>query len=79
MANWERISRNAKTHGDFAGRTQAEQDAYFAFFAGPEPCNLKDALGKMLSLVSRAQQRLAAHSLHRRTIKVASLKSIASK
>ena len=41
MANWANISRNAKTHGDFAGRSKAEQDAYFEFFAGSEPSTLK--------------------------------------
>lgn len=34
MADWADISRNAKKHGDFAGRTRSEQEAYFEFFAG---------------------------------------------
>lgn len=34
MPNWDDITRNVKTHGDFAGREEIEQDAYFAFFAG---------------------------------------------
>lgn len=36
MANWANISSNAKTHGDFAGRTTAEQNTYFDFFRGSE-------------------------------------------
>ena len=36
MANWENIHRNVKKYGDFGGRTQSEQDAYFEFFAGQE-------------------------------------------
>ncbi|MEO0485356.1 MAG: hypothetical protein AAF092_05540 [Pseudomonadota bacterium] len=34
MQDLTTITRNARTHGDFAGRTVQEQDAYFAFFAG---------------------------------------------
>ncbi|KPA21643.1 hypothetical protein shim_23500 [Shimia sp. SK013] len=41
MANWVTISRNAKTHGHFAGRTTAEQDAYFEFFGGSDRSGLK--------------------------------------
>lgn len=41
MPDWEDISRNAKSHGDFAGRTSAEQDAYFEFFAGSERSGLE--------------------------------------
>jgi len=36
MADWTDIYRNSKRHGDFAGRNEAEQDAYFEFFAGPQ-------------------------------------------
>ncbi len=36
MSNWDNIERNVNKYGDFAGRTQAEQDAYYEFFAGTE-------------------------------------------
>lgn len=41
MSDWTKISRNLNKHGDFVGRSEAEQDAYYAFFAGPthEPFN----------------------------------------
>ena len=37
MTDWTEITRNARTSGDFAGRSTAEQDAYFATFAGDGP------------------------------------------
>ena len=36
MADWADISYNAKKHGDFAGRSKTEQDAYFEFFASTQ-------------------------------------------
>ena len=36
MADWADISRNARSHGHFAGCSETEQDAYFEFFAGPD-------------------------------------------
>ncbi|MCR9055873.1 MAG: hypothetical protein NXI02_00925 [Rhodobacteraceae bacterium] len=50
MADWADISRSAKKHGDFAGRTKSEQDAYFEFFAGPESSRLP-AVGLRLFMV----------------------------
>ena len=78
MTNWENILHHAKSHGDFAGRSQAEQDAYFEFFAGTET-------GKFDALASGVHQ--AANKLHkfmdtfvlrRRPLGVASSQSTAS-
>lgn len=45
MPNWDDIIRNAKTYGDFSGRNEKEQDAYFAFFEGPaEPLHKSTVL-----------------------------------
>ncbi len=33
MNNWAQISKNSRKHGDFAGRSSKEQDAYFEFFS----------------------------------------------
>ena len=50
MGNWTDIHRNLRNHGDFVGRRQAEQDAYFEFFSGSET-----TLGKSLAnAMSRA-------------------------
>ena len=78
MTNWENILQQAKSHGNFAGRSQAEQDAYFEFFAGAET-------GKINALASGVHQ--AANKLHkfmdtfvlrRRPFGVASSQSTAS-
>lgn len=37
MTDWTEITRNARKSGDFAGRSTAEQDAYFVAFAGDGP------------------------------------------
>lgn len=65
MANWQDITLNAKTHGDFAGRKEAEQDAYFAFFGGPAtPLHtsasliLSKVLTRLIHMRTRASLRL---------------------
>ena len=58
MTNWENILQHAKSHGDFAGRSQAEQDAYYEFFAGAE-------IGSFGALASGVRQ--AANKLHKFT------------
>lgn len=75
MANWEDISRNAKTRGDFAGRTQAEQDAYFIFFAGPKPHKQGAIRLKVRKLFASAQNWRAARSLRWPIVGVLSSKS----
>ena len=34
MQNWDAILRNSRSTGHFAGASQRDQDAYFAFFDG---------------------------------------------
>ena len=75
MTNWANISRNAKTHGDFAGRTQAEQDAYFVFFAGPEPHKQRATRSKVRKLIASTQNWFAARGLKWLIIGVMSSKS----
>lgn len=75
MANWANISRNAKTHGDFAGRTQAEQDAYFIFFAGPEPQKQRAISSKVRRFFASAQTWYAARGLKWPITEVLSSKS----
>ena len=48
MANWTDITRNLNTHGNFAGKSAVEQDAYFDFFAGSD----RRPIGEMQSFVS---------------------------
>ncbi len=36
MADWTDIRRTSAKHGHFAGQSDREADAYFAFFAGPD-------------------------------------------
>ena len=75
MANWANISRNAKTHGDFAGRTEAEQDAYFNFFAGPESHEKGAVRMKVRELFGCAHDWCAARNLRWSAIGVLSSKS----
>ena len=55
MADWANISRNAKIHGDFAGRRKEEQDAYFEFFAGSEPSILDAIFARVGSVFAKVQ------------------------
>lgn len=60
MTDWTQITRNARTHGDFAGRSIAEQDAFFAFFAGPDRTGAARPgrpLNAILKLLARAKTR----------------------
>ena len=75
MANWDNISRNAKTHGDFAGRTHAEQDAYFIFFAGPKPRKAVATRLKVRKLFTSAKNWRAVRSLRWQIVGVLSSKS----
>mgnify|MGYP001801667960 FL=1 len=74
MANWANISRNAKTHGDFAGRSKAEQDAYFEFFAGSEPSTLKSIFVSFRRVFDKVEGTRTAHGLLGRIAGVASSK-----
>ena len=78
MANWANISRNAKIHGDFAGRAQAEQDAYFEFFAGPEPSDRETIAPKILNVFTFVQKMHSARGLRRPPFEVASSESPSS-
>lgn len=78
MANWANISRNAKTHGDFAGRTTAEQDAYFEFFAGSEPSGDKALFMNVGRVFAKVQNIRAARGLRWPFAGVASSESITS-
>lgn len=78
MANWIDISRNAKTHGDFAGRSYAEQDAYFEFFAGSEPGDRDAIAARVRKIFARIQSVFAARGFRRPQIGVASFKSTSS-
>lgn len=78
MANWEKILHHAKTHGDFAGRSQAEQDAYFKFFAGAQTRKF-DALASGFLITSTAMHKIMTTLvLRRRPFGVASSQSTAS-
>ena len=72
MADWANIYRTAKTHGDFLGRTQAEQDAYFAFFAGSQPGNRGEITTRLRNIWTRLGKYNAARSLRRPPFTVAS-------
>lgn len=78
MADWANISRNAKTHGDFAGRRTPEQDAYFEFFAGSEPRTLKAIFESAGWVFSKAQRTPTAQGLRLPIAGVASSKSTTS-
>lgn len=43
MKDWNMITKNLNSHGHFAGTKEAEQDAYFDFFAGNDH-NMIEAL-----------------------------------
>ena len=78
MTNWENILQQAKSHGDFAGRSQAEQDAYYEFFAGAEI----GSFGALAPGVRQAAKKLHKFMdtlvLRRRQFGVASSQSTAS-
>lgn len=78
MANWANISRNAKAHGDFAGRSKAEQDAYFEFFAGSEPSTLKVIFVFFRRVFDKVEAPRTADGLRWRIDGVASSKSTTS-
>lgn len=78
MANWANISRNAKTHGDFAGRTTAEQDVYYEFFAGSEPNGDKAIFMNVGRVLAKVQSIRAARGLRWPFAGVASSESITS-
>ena len=55
MADWTGITRNARAHKDFAGRSTTEQDAYFTFFADNTPSfvtRTRKALARLPHLVN---------------------------
>lgn len=59
MTNWATLQKTSRRHGDFAGRSDAEQDAYFAAFAGSDGgrlaglrAGLEACLGKLRDLWS---------------------------
>lgn len=79
MANWANIARNAKAHGDFAGRTQAEQDAYFEFFAGAEPVKGETIATKVRTFVAVARFMRALRGLRWSQFAVTSSHSTSSK
>ena len=56
MATWIDMSRNSKKHGNFAGRSKVEQDAYFEFFAGTEISLYKTIRNALAKLVCRIIQ-----------------------
>lgn len=58
MTHWITISRNAARHGDFAGRSQREQDAYFEFFAGADTTN-SDTFRMFVSQIVQRTSNLA--------------------
>lgn len=37
MSNWTQMNRNLARTGGFVGKTQSQEDAYFAFFADDAP------------------------------------------
>lgn len=78
MANWVNISRNAKAHGDFAGRSKAEQDAYFEFFAGSEPSTLRSIITSARRIFDKVKGTRTAHGLRRPIVGVASSKPTTS-
>ena len=78
MANWANIARNAKAHGDFAGRTQAEQDAYFEFFAGAEPVKGATIGTNVRTFFANAQFTRALRGLRWPQLAVASPQSTSS-
>ncbi len=78
MANWANISRNAKAHGDFAGRSKAEQDAYFEFFAGSEPSTLESIFGSVRKVFGKVKGTRTAHGLRWPIVGVASSKPTTS-
>lgn len=78
MANWANISRNAKAHGDFAGRSKEEQDVYFEFFAGPEPSKLKSIFEIIRSVFDKVEGTRTPGGLRWPIAGVASSKSTTS-
>lgn len=61
MTDWTEITRNARTSGDFAGRSTAEQDAYFAAFAGDGP-GLADRARHLWSQTRATSTRLSRYA-----------------
>lgn len=74
MADWASISRTARTHGDYAGRKQAEQDAYFAFFAGTKAGGRVRSVAKFRNTFASLKPMVAARGLRRPLFGVASSK-----
>ena len=61
MTDWTEITRNARTSGDFAGRSTAEQDAYFAAFADDGP-RLSDRARHLWSWTRATTARLSRYA-----------------
>ena len=59
MSNWDAMIRTHSKHGNFLGRSQAEQDDFYSFFGNPQPSVLA-ALGTGLrSLLGWTRKSLA--------------------
>ena len=78
MADWANITRNAKIHGDFAGRSTREQDAYFEFFAGSEPSILETTFVSVFWVFAKVQSIRIAWGLRLLVGGLASTKSTTS-
>lgn len=58
MADWTGIANNMRQHGQFAGRSGTDEDAYFIFFAGsdrPATGFVRAALSRALAVASRLE------------------------
>ncbi len=74
MENWAHIARNAKTHGDFAGRATADQDAYFEFFAGPEPGRVAARVARVCDFIKLARALRGVRDLRSRIFDIPTAK-----
>ncbi len=59
MTDWNRLAQNVKFSGHFAGRTVADEDAYFSAFVGasaPDTGNWRAALFEVVLTAAKAVQ-----------------------
>ena len=64
MADWTQIDENLRKHGHFAGRTVAEQDAYFEFFAGPDVGSLSRWVARLTKAIRQLKPGWSSGGLH---------------
>lgn len=74
MADWMDMALNNRVHGHFAGRSTAEQDAYFAFFSGSEHGRMEQLRRIGSRVVAYAARPLVRRDLRPRAFRVASLR-----